>query len=90
MKRFAMPACNPKNVPRVSGGMIFEIMDVHELAVKPPPSPCQVNKIKVMTRPALVPMVGSNNATMANPKNGMRSWIVVMTTLRLYLRKRET
>src|SRR5689334_16598976 len=58
MKRLARPACIPKNVPRFSGGMILEIMEVQGLAVNPPPSPCQIKKRKVNIRAVFFPITG--------------------------------
>jgi hypothetical protein len=90
MNRFATAACVPKNVPRYSGGMIFEIMLVHGLAVKPPPSPCQVSRMNVSDQACLQTYGGRSNATMAKPRNGSRSWMVLSNTVFLYLRKRAT
>ena len=73
MKRFASPACIPKKVPRESGGMILEIIEVQALAVKPPPNPCQISSSMVRMSPAFVPISGINKAMTANPKNGTRS-----------------
>src|SRR5512145_3295839 len=65
IQRFATAPWIPKNVPRDSGGMIFEIMLVQELAVKPPPNPCQVSRIKVRIKPMCMPIFGRKKATSA-------------------------
>ena len=65
--------CEPKNVPLYSPGMILLIMEVHGLAVKPPPKPCHANKRKEMISAFFFPRAGRNHATNASPMNGILS-----------------
>ena len=90
MNRFASPACIPKNVPRESGGKIFEIMDIQALAVIPPPSPCHIRQRNVKNKPALGPIRLTSKATITNARNGILSWMVESNTVRLYDLRRDT
>ncbi|HBY96689.1 MAG TPA: hypothetical protein DEP84_22545 [Chloroflexi bacterium] len=82
-KRFAAADWVPKKLPRRSTGMILPSMLCQAVAVKPPPSPCQINRPKVRSNASSRPRTGRNQATTASPRKGIRSWMVIRTTIGL-------
>ncbi|MEN4100037.1 MAG: hypothetical protein ROW52_08955 [Anaerolineaceae bacterium] len=78
--RLAAADCMPKNVARNLDGMTLPIIFCQAFAANPPPNPCQSKNINAITRARSLFILVDSHAIKANPKKGMRSWMVVNKT----------